>query len=171
MSRQLFASRFLSPVLDGPESPQQNYDEERSLNLDSDGRPLVETAPAAHTRTVTEVRAESDDRHREDGALVAALGTVTKVHNEPPDSLAALATNTRVRGERADLFDPDEDRSRSGGAAAGPLGTQTNGIKSERSNYERSLDSTFAESEPDSIPGELRTEAPTLMPPGIILRG
>lgn len=166
----MFASHFLAPVVDGPDQPQPVYDEERSLNLDSDGRPLVESVPTAQTRTVTEVRAESDDLHREDGAMAGALGTVTKVASEPPDSFAAFGTNTRVRGERTDYADPDEGGSRFGGAAS-LLGTQTNNIKSENGNLEESFDSTFSETVRESVEDKSNSEVPTSMTLGTLLRG
>jgi len=176
LSHRLFASTFLSPVIDGPEQPQSVYDEERSLNVGADGRPQVESVPTAQTRTVTEARVESDDRHREDGALAATLGTVTKVSGEPPDSFGMLGTDTRVRGERADYSHSGEDGRRPAGCrgghgVAGLLGTNT-AVVSEGSDPGEERETRFAERPSrESVQDELHIEAPTSVALGVILRG
>ena len=177
MSRRLFASAFLTPVIDGPEQPKSVYDEERSLNVGADGRPQVESVPAAQTRTVTEARVESDDRHREDGALAATLGTVTKVSGEPPDSFGMLGTETRVRpGEFPDFLHSGEDGQRSARCCGGHgvvslLGTNT-AVVSEGSDPGEERAAGSAERPlRESIQDELHIEAPTSVALGVILRG
>lgn len=101
--RRLFASAFTTPFNEVDADIEHRYDECRSLNLDPDGRPVVAIEAAMRTGTVTEVRAETADRDREEGRVVAAvLGTVTKGRGEPPDRRAGMGTQTRVAAEPPD---------------------------------------------------------------------
>jgi len=103
--RRLFAEAFTVPLLE-PDSPELelHYDEERCMNVDSEGRVFVETGlSSGGADTFTEVRAEQDDFDRGDAGR---LDTVTKVRREGDDfesRFLMLATETRVPGERDDF--------------------------------------------------------------------
>jgi hypothetical protein len=107
MSR-LFAEAFIVPVAepDG-EPPRYAYDERRDVNVLDDGRPVVEAAAVGETYTLTEVRAEREDRDADDRAALD-METLTKVAREGSDRDATellLGTETRqVPGEREDFL-------------------------------------------------------------------
>jgi hypothetical protein len=101
--RRLFASALTVPFDEGGAETDHRYDEARSLNLDPDGRPIVIGRGSMRTGTVTEVRAETGDRDREQDIPAAAIvGTITKGSGEPPDRHSEMGTQTRVASEPPD---------------------------------------------------------------------
>jgi hypothetical protein len=157
LSPRLFVERFLTPLADGDPEPVATYDEERSLNLTADGRPLVEIAGGGTTGTITEVRAEASDRDDLEDARSAALGTFTKVRAEAPDRIPELATQTRVRREHGDRLEAEAvEAAGRGSRAVSRLGTRT-GVRGEAADFTFELE-----------PGE---EAPVTAPARILSSG
>lgn len=107
--RGLFASELTVPFDEGDTGADHYYDETRSLNLDPDGRPVVTGRGSMRTGTVTEVRAETGDRDREEGVPAAAIaGTITKGSGEPPDRHSGMGTQPRVAAEPPDRGHTEE---------------------------------------------------------------
>jgi hypothetical protein len=133
--RPLFADAFLVPVAepDG-ELPEYAYDESRGINVLDDGRPTVEAGVVGETYTLTEVRAEHEDRDVDDKALLA-METFTKVAREGTDRHVTellFGTETRqVPSERED-FARDLDG-----------GTHTS-VRAEAEDFARDRDSWSA---------------------------
>jgi hypothetical protein len=123
---RLFAEHFLVPAREPDnEAPTLTYDDARGLNLASDGRVFVELTTVGDTDTMTEVRAEREDRDPED-FVVPTLGTTTKIAHEAEDVVpaeAVLGTDTRRGAE-------EEDR-----APESLLGTKTDAIQHEAEDF------------------------------------
>ena len=112
MSQPLFAERFLvAPVGAAPPEPA-GYDEALGISVTADGRPFIEARATLGTRTFTEAVGESTDDDVDSTAHSAAgawLGTrtATFVDAEGADTdraaAAALGTETRAEGEKADV--------------------------------------------------------------------
>jgi hypothetical protein len=140
LSRRLFIDSFLVPFGDGPAERAASYDEERSLNLTADGRPLVELTAGGATGTITEVRTEAADRDDPEDAAPAAMGTITKVRRESPDRVPELVTQTRVRREHGDSLEagPQSSVGRPM-VSVSLLGTKT-GVRGEAADFSPGLD-------------------------------
>jgi hypothetical protein len=155
--RHLFVERFLTPFSDGGPEPAASYDESRSLNVTSGGRPVVELLADGATGTITEVRTEAADRDEPEDAAVPTMGTVTKVRRESSDRLPEVATQTRVRREHGDQLEAGPGMSK--GRPSIPvsrLGTKT-GVRGEAADFSCELD--------------LREEAPAPAPARVVSTG
>lgn len=119
MSRRLFASAFTVPLLPTEEKASVSYDEDRSLNVDSHGVPVVEREQVAQNGTITEVRGEASDRDN-----AATFGTVTRASGEAADRMPTLGTQTMLQGESSDYQSISASRVPTGNSAV-LLGTRT----------------------------------------------
>jgi hypothetical protein len=126
-AREYFVENFLQPLAAGGRQPSFRYDEDRALNVMSDGRALVDVELEGGTVTFTKAEGERDDSDRDREPT-----TVTMVEAEGFDHTALTAlragtiTLTEANAEATDA-DEDEDISQlrcrpTAGPAEGSLG-------------------------------------------------
>jgi len=148
VSVEFFVENFLHPLEEGEPQPPTRYDEERGLNVMSDGRALVDIELEGGTVTGTKAGGEQDDADRDPEPT-----TVTMVQAEGYDYMAQAAavqagtiTLTEANAEATDA-DEDEDISqllpsslsveRSKEWTLGLLGTITNtAVDAESSDFD-----------------------------------
>ena len=105
---EYFVENFLQPLGEGDPQPVIRYNEERSLNVMSDGRALVDIELEGGTVTGTKAGGEQDDADRDREPT-----TVTLVQSEGYDytaQVAAVQAGTVTLTEaNAEATDADED--------------------------------------------------------------
>jgi hypothetical protein len=129
---QQFVEHLLTPPLDASGLPTKlRYDEDLAVTVTTTGTPIVEFRPTGETQTITEVRAEAEDRDEDPSTFTfvesegvdrsvarlddpenpamaqpwSATVTITKVTqegNDADDVTVSLGTKTGVRGESDD---------------------------------------------------------------------
>lgn len=109
--KTFLVERFLQPLRDGEPGLETRFDEERGLNILSDGRALVDVGLDGGTITGTRASGERDDDDRDPEPT-----TVTMVQAEGYDDHNALAelvragtiTFTEANAESSDVDDEGE---------------------------------------------------------------
>jgi hypothetical protein len=103
-----FVENFLQPLEEGDFLPPIRYDEERSLNVMSDGRALVDIELEGGTVTGTKAGGEQDDADRDREPT-----TITLVQSEGVDytaqAAAVQAGTVTLTEANAEATDADED--------------------------------------------------------------